>query len=174
MHILIGLITAVATLLFAMDRVGIDIGWLNPWAWRRRRRWIKQLNANPAFNLDSPMEAMALLLLATARIDGDLSAEEKSELRHMFEAEFKQSPESASSLLSSSTYLLADGEAVFKRPDQVLEKSMAKFSAEQKSSSIELLQRVAAIGGGPSPAQRDFVSNIVRLLSPEKPTKGWQ
>lgn len=46
MHILIALITAVATLLFALERVGVDIGWINPWAWtssptRRRRPRLK-------------------------------------------------------------------------------------------------------------------------------------
>ena len=72
MHILIAFLTALASVLYAMDRLGVDIGWLNPWAWRRRRRWMKQLHTNPAFNLDSPLEAMALLLLATAKIEGVL------------------------------------------------------------------------------------------------------
>lgn len=173
MHILIGLITAIATLLFALEKLGVDIGWLNPWAWQRRRRWVKQLSVNPAFNLESPLEAVALLLLATARIDGDLSSEEKAELRKLFEDELKQSPENASSLLRSSTYLLADGEAVFARPEDVLEKSIAKFSPEQKSSTLEMLRTISVVGSEQSDAQRAFISKIAVLFQPERPSGDW-
>lgn len=174
MHILIGLLTAIATLLFALERLGVDIGWINPWAWRRRRRWMKQLDVNPAFNLESPMEAVALLVLATARVDGDLSSEEKASIRALFEMEFKQSAENASSLLRSVTYLLADGEAVFRQPEKVLEKSFAKFTSDQKASSVEMLERVAAVGGEPSAAQRAFVKKIAVLFQGGGSSEGWQ
>ncbi len=174
MHILIGLITAIATLLYTLDRIGVDIGWLNPWAWGRRRRWIKQLSTNPAFNLDSPMEATALLLLAVSRIDGDLSSEEKSTLRQIFEETFSLSSKDASSLLSSTTYLLGDGSAVFDRPDQVLERSLQKFTPEQKESSADLLKRMSEVGGGPSEAQLEFVSRVRDVFEPDKTSAGWQ
>lgn len=174
MHLIIGFISALATLLFALDRLGVDIGWLNPWAWRRRRRWMKQLSANPAYNLDSPMEAIALLLLATARIDGDLSSEEKNELKTIFETTFKLSSSDASSLLSSSTYLLGDGESVFNRPDQVLEKSLEKFTPEQKSSSLELLRKIAQVGGPSSPTQSSFIAKITEIFEPDTQRENWR
>ncbi len=174
MHVLIALLTAIASLLYALDRIGVDIGWLNPWAWSRRRRWRKQLNANPAFNLESPMEAMALLLVATARIDGDLSTEEKAELRRLFENSFKQNSRDASSLMSSSTYLLGSGEEVFKRPDEVLARSLDKFSTEQKDSSLDMLQSISEIGGAPSQSQRDFIARIRNTLFAEVAVEGWQ
>ena len=174
MHILIGLLTAIATLLFALERLGVDIGWLNPWAWRRRRRWMNQLSVNPAFNLESPMEAIALLVVATARIDGDLSSEEKAALRTLFEEEFKQSSESASSLLRSSTYLLADGEAVFKQPDKVLEKSIGKFTPDQKASSIAMLKNISRVGGEASESQSAFISQIADLFQVESPSGEWK
>ncbi|MEO1080344.1 MAG: TerB family tellurite resistance protein [Pseudomonadota bacterium] len=173
MHILIGLITAIATLLFALDRLGVDIGWLNPWAWQRRRRWVKQLSVNPAFNLESPLEAVALLLVATAKIDGDLSSEEKAELRKLLEGELKQTPENASALLRSSTYLLADGEAVIERPDQVLERSLQKFTADQKSSTLEMLGRISQVGSERSEAQRVFISKIAAVFEPERRSGDW-
>lgn len=174
MHILIAFMTALATLLFALDRFGVDIGWLNPWAWRRRRRWIKQLSANPAFNLDSPMECMALLLLATARIDGELSSEEKLELRRMFEESFHQTSSDSSSLLQASTYLLGDGMEVFARPEEILSRSLEKFSPEQKQSSIELLTRISEVGGPPSNAQSDYISRIEAVFYAQEPKPGWQ
>lgn len=174
MHILIGLLTAIATLLFALEKLGVDIGWLNPWAWKRRRRWIKQLSVNPAFNIDSPMEAAALLALATARIDGDLSSEEKTTLRSLFEHEFKQTPENASSLLRSSTYLLAGGEEVFSHPEKVLERSIDAFTAEQRSSTLDLMRQVSEVDGPCSPSQRAFISKVTSFLQVGNSSGEWR
>ncbi|NKB35222.1 MAG: TerB family tellurite resistance protein [Pseudomonadales bacterium] len=173
MHILIALLTAIATLLFALDRLGIDIGWVNPWAWGRRRRWLKQLHTNPAFNLDSPMEAVALLLVATARIEGDLSSDEKNELRAIFEETFKQSEKDISALLISSTYLLGSGEEVVRRPDEVLSRSLNKFSDEQKASAIEVLKRISNVGGPASESQKQFVSEIDSILHNQTEKESW-
>lgn len=174
MHILMALITGLATLLFVLERLGIDIGWINPWAWKRRRRWLKQLHINPAFNLNSPMEAAALLLLATARIDGDLSAEEKNELRTIFKETFKQSDEDASALLVSSTYLFGSGEEVIQRPDEVLQRSLQKFTEEQKSSTLVELERIANIGSAPSVAQHKFIDAIRNILQPKTQDEDWK
>lgn len=174
MHVVIALLTALATLLFALDRLGVDIGWVNPWSWKRRRQWQKQYHANPAFSLESPMEAVALLLAATAKIDGDLSSEEKNELHQIYEGTFKQSSKQASSLLVSSNFLLGSGEEVFARPDDVLEPSLAKFSDEQKQSTVELLNQMADVGGPPSEAQTEFISKIKAVLLPQQQPTGWQ
>lgn len=135
MHVLIAFLTTLASVLFALERLGIDIGWINPWSWRRRRRWYKQYHANPAFSLQSPMEAIALLLAAVAKIDGDLSSEEKNELRQIYEEVFKQTPKEASALLVSSTFLLGSGNEVFSRPQDVLAPSLQNFSIEQEKIS---------------------------------------
>lgn len=167
------LITALATLLFVLEKLGIDIGWLNPWAWSRRRRWLQQLHINPAFNLDSPMEAAAILLLATARIDGDLSAEEKNELRTIFKETFKQSDEDASALLVSSTYLFASGEEVIARPGEVLNRSLDKFTEEQKKSTLRELDRIANIGSTPSAAQNRFIDAVRAILQADAEHESW-
>jgi len=167
------LITALATLLLVLEKLGVDIGWFNPWAWSRRRRWLKQLHINPAFNLDSPMEAAALLLLATARVDGDLSAEEKNELRAIFRETFKQSDEDASALLVSSTYLFGSGEDVIARPGEVLSRSLQKFTEEQKASTLRELERVANTGSTPSVAQNKFIAAIKTILQPESENEKW-
>ncbi|TGD76121.1 TerB family tellurite resistance protein [Mangrovimicrobium sediminis] len=174
MHVLIGLLTAIASLLYALDRLGVDIGWLNPWAWARRRRWRKQLSVNPAFNLNTPMEAVALLLVATARIDGDLSAEEKAELKRLFEDSFKLNSRDVSSLMSSSTFLLGSGDEVFQRPEEVLARSLDRFSPEQKDSSLEMLNTISGVGGTPSQAQQDFIARIRGSLFTEVAAQGWQ
>lgn len=173
MHLVIAFLTALASLLFALDRLGVDIGWLNPWTWRRRRRWLKQYHANPVFNLENPMEVVALLLTAVAKIDGDLSSEEKSELHKTFESTFKQSGNDASALLRSSIHLLGTGEEVFSRPSEVLARSLDKFSNEQKESAMELLIYISSIGGAASESQRGFISAIKATLIPEQVSSDW-
>lgn len=174
MHVLIAFITALATLLFALDRIGVDIGWLNPWAWSRRRKWLKQYHGSPAFGLEKPMDAIALLLTAVAKIDGDFSLEEKSELLKIFEDTFKLTAGQASSLLSSSSYLLGSGEQVFQRPADVLAPNLKRFSPDQKTSSIELLSRIANVGGAPSQTQKSFITAVEAVLVENDRTVGWE
>ena len=96
------------------------------------------------------------------------------ELKRLFEESFNQSSEEASSLMSSSTYILADGEAVFQSPDQVLEKSFYKFTPEQKASSIEMLERISVLGGAPSKSQEDFILKVRSVFETENPSGSWQ
>ena len=167
MHVLIAFITAVASLLYALERLGVDIGWLNPWAWRRRRRWLQQVHANPAFALESPMEVVALLMTATARVDGEISSEEKVELRRIFENTFKLTEQDASALLLSSKFILGDGEEVYKRPQDVLANSLDKFTDDQTTSALALLQDIAGIGESPTATQREFISSIQSAFAPQ-------
>ena len=173
MHLIVAFITALASVLFALDRLGVDIGWLNPWAWRRRRRWLKQYHANPAFNLDSPMEAIALLLTATARIDGDISSEEKQTLKQIFQDTFNQTPKDAAALLVSSTYLLNQGDDVLNRPEEVLARSLSRFTEEQKRSAMELLVRIASVGGPASELQAEYIDRIGSALRPDTRQGAW-
>ena len=173
MHLIIGFLTALATLLFALDRLGIDIGWLNPWAWNRRRKWRKLATGNPAFALEQPMEAIALLATASTKIDGDISLEEKEALKRVFETTFNQTPEEASKLLGSSVYLLGQGDEIYQNPQKVLEASISKFTSEQKASSIELLKEVIALGSDTSPLQSEFVSKVEQALFPKNNKNAW-
>lgn len=168
MHILITLITALASLLYALERLGIDIGWINPWAWKRKRKWLKQYHASPALSIEKPLEAAAILLVATAKIDGDLSAEEKAELLNIFENEFNLNNKQASDLFVSSTYLMNSGREVFERPRDVLAPSLKHFSAAQKNSVLELLNRVAEIGGEASEVQKDYIGQINSAMKPQQ------
>ncbi len=173
MHIVIAFLTALASLLYALERLGVDIGWINPWSWSRRRRWQQQVHANPAFSLKNPMEAIALLLAAVAKIDGDISSDEKNELRSIFEQTFRQTPTEASALLGSSIFLLGAGDDVFSRPGKVLEPCIDSFTNEQRNSSIDLLNAIASIGGEPSELQVGFIDTVKSVLFPPANGSDW-
>ncbi|MES9814139.1 MAG: hypothetical protein ABW161_15175 [Candidatus Thiodiazotropha sp.] len=84
MHIVLGALGAIITILILVNRLsdnGIDIGWLNPFAWKRRHEWSKKYHANPVFSIQSPMDVTALLMVALAKSEGDMSADQKNEIK---------------------------------------------------------------------------------------------
>lgn len=167
MHFILGFLTSIVTVLWLLHRLaemGIDLGGWNPFLWRQRDRWTGTFDQNPLFSIESPMEATAVLLVAVAKADGDMSAPEKFELRQIFEKEFHMSKLKAAGLLVASAHLLGDGEAVKEKVDQVLAPSLANFSPDQARSAKALMQRVAEVDGDPSELQRMILESAVRVL----------
>ncbi len=80
MHIILGVLGAIITILILVNRLsenGINIGWLNPFAWKRRREWAKKYHANPVYSLTSPMQVTSLITIALAKSEGEVSTEQK-------------------------------------------------------------------------------------------------
>lgn len=171
MHIVLGILGSLITILILLSRLadaGIDFRGLNPFLWRRRRRWRKQYEGNPAFKLSDPMEATALLMVAVAKCDGDLAREQKTHLLELFEREFHLSPKDAQSLLISSSHLHGDGEEVRAKVREVLAPSLERFTPEQADSALGLLQRVAA-AETTSCAERDTLLAVITRELAAKP-----
>ncbi|MCH9673762.1 MAG: hypothetical protein K0U93_20145 [Gammaproteobacteria bacterium] len=148
MHIVLGLLGTIVTILILLNRLadaGIDLGGLNPFLWHRRRMWKQKYQGNPIFQLDSPMEATALLMAAVAKAEGDMSAEQKLAMLAMFQDEFGLSRKDASSLLIATTHILQDGEEVRANVAKVLAPNVSEFTAEQAESCVALINRVANI-----------------------------
>ena len=163
MHILLGLLGTIVTILVLFKRLsdaGIDIGWLNPFAWRRRRAWRNKYQGNPIFSLSDPLEVAALLATTTAKMDGDLSSEEKTILLELFQSEFNKSEKEASDLLMSSIYLFGDGIDVIAKPEKVLKMSLASFSPEKARSVMSLLTAISNIDEKNQTAKRGYVATI--------------
>ncbi|WP_100658789.1 TerB family tellurite resistance protein [Alteromonas flava] len=173
MHIILGILGVVVTILVLLNRLqegGIDIGWLNPFAWRRRRNFRKQYELVASYSLDSPMDVAALLMLAIAKSDGEVTKEEKELILNLFETEFKLSSSEARDLLGSSSHILGNGEDVKSNPKAVLAKSYESFSEEQKVSTINLLNQVAKIGSS-NPEKERLLKSVVGLLSTSNKSK---
>ncbi len=80
MHIILGVLGIVVTILILLNRLsesGIDIGWLNPFSWYRRRKYRQQHDLNPIFKLESPLDIAALYLVGVAKADGDITVSQK-------------------------------------------------------------------------------------------------
>ena len=150
MHIIIGFLGSVVTILWLLHRLaemGIDLGGLNPWLWQRRRKWRKKYEANPIYAIDSPMESAGLLLTAVAKADGEMSSLEKRELLAVFESELGLSKRDAAGLLISSTHLLGSGEEIRANMKGVLQPSLETFTVEQITSTLDLIKRFSVVDG---------------------------
>lgn len=86
MHILLALLSAIVTILYVLDRIGIDIGWYNPWSWRRRRAWAMKHDGDPIYSVEDPIHAAAIFVTGAAKLDGDLSQEQKQAILEMMDS----------------------------------------------------------------------------------------
>ncbi|NIQ03934.1 MAG: TerB family tellurite resistance protein, partial [Nitrospinaceae bacterium] len=115
MHVVLGILGSLITILILVNRLsdtGLDMGKLNPFAWARRKKWQEKYYADPAFSLDSPMEAAAGLMYVMAKCSGEISREQKQCILHLFQKEFKLNDRRATELLSSCSFLLKDEDKI--------------------------------------------------------------
>jgi len=77
MHLVLGFLGTVVTVLFLLDRLGIDLGGMNPFYWYRRRAFAKKYVSDPIYSIEDPIHVAALLIIGAAKLDGDLTAEQK-------------------------------------------------------------------------------------------------
>ncbi len=174
MHIILGLLGTIVTILILLNRLadaGIDLGGLNPFLWHRRRKWKKMCEGNPLFTIASPMDATAILMVAAVKADGDMTKEDKSNLLNMFETDFKLSKKDAAALLVSSVYLLGDGTELRRKVPKFLEPSRNSFSEEQALSAITLVSRAAGVPEQRHENATELLKQVEMLLAPkqEKP-----
>jgi len=106
MHVLLGLLGSLITILYLLDRLGIDLGGMNPFYWRRRRAWAKKYEGDPVYSVEDPIDVAAVLVIGVARLDVDLSAEQKRVAQRQFESAFSLDSHAASQLLGSAAHLL--------------------------------------------------------------------
>lgn len=174
MHIILGLLTAIVTILYLLDRMGIDLGGMNPFYWRRRRAWAKKYEGDPIYAVEDPIEVAALLVLGAARIDGDLSAEQKRVAQEQFQNEFSMDPREATQLLASAAHLLGAPQVIDTQLEGVTEKNKGRFSREQAESMLQMMVKVASADGDPTQRQTDYLDSVkARFVVEEKREGAW-
>lgn len=165
MHIVLGVLTSVITILFLLDRMGIDIGWWNPFYWRRRRAFAKKFGADPIYSIEDPLHLASLFVIGTAKLDGELTAESKRAAQEQFESNFTMSSKEASELFGSAAHLLAAPQLLDNQLENLVEKNRTSFSPEQAESMIDMAVAVARVDGDPSAAQRAFIDMMRSTFS---------
>lgn len=174
MHVVLGLLGTIVTMLILLNRLaeaGIDLGGLNPFLWQRRRAWRKKYEGNPLYQLDDPMEVTALLTIAAAKCDGDMTGEEKQLILKLFADEFHLSRKDSSALMLSSVYLLKDSADVTDNLSRVIAPGKEKFTPEQADSAVAMVSRVVDFGVV-SVVRKAFLEKVRKELQPEQANNG--
>lgn len=171
MHVIIGILTLVVTILVLITRLsnaGVDIGWLDPFRWNRRRKWQQKCNVDPLFCIDDPMEATACLMYTMVRCSGDISREEKASLLSMFQNDFQLSEKEAVTLLSTCSFYIKDEKSVTGNLQKFIRPSLHNFTSEQKDSALSLIERASQCDGNPQQTQIEFLEQIKTHFTPKK------
>ena len=148
MHILIGLITAIAGLIWALhslQNAGVNLNAFNPFTWIRRRKWEKQLGTKPMHALTETMDAAALLVVSIAKEHGDITRDTKLEILSLFEQEFGIKRSKSIEMYSSSIYMLQDVLNMAEEVRHVLKPSKADFSQSHVDKLLAMLNKVAEL-----------------------------
>ena len=177
MHVILGLLGTVVTILYLLSRLsdmGINLGGLNPFYWRRRRAWAKKYQGDPIYSVEDPMHVAAILIVGAAKLDGDLTSEQKKAAIHAFREKFSLETKGASDLLGSAAHLLGAPQVVVTQLDGVADRNRKRFSSEQVESLLEMIVDVAGAEGELSAAQKDYVDDIrARLLPEQQDSSSW-
>lgn len=177
MHIVIGFITAIAGLFWALNSLqnaGFDLNSLNPFTWARRRQWSKLYGTKPIHNLSHPMEAAAVLLVGIIKEEGEISREQKATLIELFQNEFKLSNDKATEAFASSVYLVKDEINFDQSVKSILAPCKAQFTGEQAESLISMLEKTSLIEGSQTGTQRRIIQNAKsELAQKSEPASKW-
>ncbi|MEM1174849.1 MAG: TerB family tellurite resistance protein [Pseudomonadota bacterium] len=142
MHLILGFLTSVLTILYMLDRLGVDLGGLNPFAWARRRRFRKKYEGDPIYAVEDPMEIAALLVTGMARADGDITAEQKQAIEHAFMSTFSLSDKDAHQLLIASTHLLGATQVIHTQLEGLLKRTGDTFTRTQAESILGMVSEL--------------------------------
>lgn len=175
MHILIGLITAIAGLVWALhslQKSGVDLNAFNPFFWYRRHQWAKKYGENPLYTMDNPMDVAATLILAVAKLEGELSKELKRTILEMYQNNFHLSTQQAQELFSATSYLLNHGENantgnMTTQVPKIIARTKQQFSQDRAKadSTLTLMTAVAAVDSPISAEQQALIDATAQVFS---------
>lgn len=168
MHIVIAMITALAGLLWALNalqRSGFQLSSLNPFLAYRRWQWRKTYGGRPIFKLDRPIDVAAVLLLGTAKADGEITSDQKRELLALFQGEFAISRDEAADLLLASSHLTRDEIYLVDNLDKILERSAERFEPDAVASLLAMMRKIAALDGSINAEQQKLIDATERYFA---------
>lgn len=113
------------------------------------------------------MSAAAVILLAVAKIDGEISKEEKDAILQVFLTDFHLSDEQARGLLVSTSFLIKDEMSLLGQAASILERSLARFTKDQVDSFLAMLRKVADIEAGSQDKKAALIAEVSAVFQPE-------
>lgn len=178
MHIVLGVVSAVAGLIWALvalQRSGFNPDALNPFLWYRRTQWRKKYGTRPIYNLEKPMDVAAVLILGTAKCEGEISSGQKQAIQAIFQDEFRLDHNEACDLLLASAHMIRDEIYLVDNLDKILSKSGSRFTIDQARSLIAIMLKVGTLESAINEEQRKLIAATENFFArlDAKPGK-WQ
>lgn len=167
MHIVLAALSALAGLIWALvalQRSGFNPDSINPFLWWRRSRWRRQYAIPPLYRLDDPMDVAAVLILGTAKCEGEISTGQKRAIQALFEHEFKLDADAAADLLLASAHLIRDEIYLVDKFDRILECSSQRFTPEQATSLLGMMTRIGTQESPLNEEQRKLITTTERYF----------
>lgn len=167
MHVVIGLITAVAALLFAfaaLERAGVRLSSLNPFAWRRRAQWRKQWGAGPLANLTQPRDVASVLLVGMAKCEGEMTASQKKKITDILRDEFELTENEAVDQLVAATFMTKNDVYILDKVETILVHIKHRITAHQRDLLLTLMRQVGEVDGALNAEQARLLEKTTTLI----------
>jgi len=177
-HIIIGFLTALAGLVWALNslqRSGIDLGWLNPVSWNRRRKWHNKFSQVPLYNLKNSMEVAAVIILGILKQEGEITREQKRYALDVFKNTFSLSDDESVALYGGSTFLLKDVHTdIDELIPNIIEPCQDDFQPSQIESLLVLAKEASELEGPATEAQKRTITAITDKFNGSQPKVNWK
>lgn len=163
---LLGLLTALIFVAEGLKRLGIDVGWLNPLTFFRRRAWQKKVSLSPLYALEHPVDVAGVLALAVAECAGPQTEERRAATQALLAQHLGMQEKDAQDLWLASAHLLRAHPLATPEVPAMLQKSSGKFTAYHRQTLLALMQDVAArtAGGQANVNQQALIEAVERFF----------
>lgn len=157
---ILGLIITFTMAMEALRRFGIDVGWLNPLAFFRRRAWAKKVTTPPLYTLEHPVDVVAVMALAMVQATGAVTVEQKDGVLALLREQLALGDTDANSLWVASSHMLRNRPLAPSEVPAVLERSADKFTDYHVQTLRSLMQRAAQITPPASSEQQQLLDAV--------------
>lgn len=175
MHIVIGVLSAMAGLIWAiaaLQKSGFNLDTVNPFLWRRRTQWKMNYGVLPVYNLGDPMEVAAVLVLGVAKCEGEISAEQKKAILNLFADEFRLDHNESADLLLASSHLIRNEVYLVDNLEKILAKSQSGFTPQQVESMLSMMHRIGSLENGLNEEQQKLITVTAKHYGRHTPAQG--
>ena len=109
--------------------------------------------------------------MATAKLDGEITREQRNFIIQLFITEFAITEDAANQLYATSSHLLNNVSNIVSEVRLILEPSKHVFKPNHITALLDMLEKVAASENSPTVAQSELILEVRKYLAPGKEEK---
>lgn len=168
----LGLIITFTMAMEALRRFGIDVGWLNPLTFFRRRAWRKKVTTPPLYALEHPVDVVAVLALATVQTTGAISSQQKAGVQALFRQHLNMGEADAANIWLASSHMLRNRPLELSELPAVLSGSAARFTDYHLQTLKSVMRAAASIEPPINAAQQQLMDAVDTFFTQKKAASG--